>query len=334
MINEYVVIHSPLRLSNVYSELDAVKKNFVRIKFLFCGICGSDKALYYGRDNVKYPRTIGHEFAAEIIELGDNVFNFAIGDIVTSDLNYRCQKCQYCTSNRSHLCEKNAIGLFTNRGFAKYADFHKTYLQRANSVFPLYRVTLIEPLACVLNAISKNPPEKEEKIFINGVGSIGTLLVFALITMYPNSSIHINDNNQEKIASLLDIFPNNVFKANAAQYIKNTFSLVFDVTADPYGLRVACTSLDKGGKLCIISHYDRYNIDFLNHYLARKDATVTFPYLTGGSSNMIKAEKMIKKYWTDEMDSSFLGFYSLFEIESALKNELNTVSNKPIIKIS
>lgn len=77
------------------NDLNSLKPDYVRVQFLYCGICGGDYSCFLGR-RTSYPYTLGHEFVASVIDTGKNVNNFYIGDFVVSDFNYRCQKCSYC----------------------------------------------------------------------------------------------------------------------------------------------------------------------------------------------------------------------------------------------
>ena len=64
----------------------------VLLKVIACGICGSDipRVNKYGAHIA--PLTIGHEFSAEIVELGNNVDGFKVGDFVTVPPLMPCYK--------------------------------------------------------------------------------------------------------------------------------------------------------------------------------------------------------------------------------------------------
>lgn len=131
MKNHQYIFSQPHTIIPIVKELPAPDKDYVTVRFIACGICGGDYSTYIGRRK-NYPNSLGHEFVAEIIKKGENVSNFSIGQKVISDFNYRCGKCQYCLSGRSHLCIKNNIQLFSNRAFAQYGNIHKSYLVSAH----------------------------------------------------------------------------------------------------------------------------------------------------------------------------------------------------------
>lgn len=85
---------------------DEVPINYVRVKFLFCGICGGDYSRYLGYRK-EYPLSLGHEFVAQVLEHNcSSAMGIEIGDFVVSDFNYRCLECRYCQKGKSHLCQK------------------------------------------------------------------------------------------------------------------------------------------------------------------------------------------------------------------------------------
>ena len=68
-----------------------VKKPDIRegealLRILYCGICGADVASYTGNQPfTTYPRIPGHEFSAQIVEIGENERGLKAGDIVTAN---------------------------------------------------------------------------------------------------------------------------------------------------------------------------------------------------------------------------------------------------------
>ncbi|MDH3652074.1 MAG: alcohol dehydrogenase catalytic domain-containing protein, partial [Saprospiraceae bacterium] len=60
-------------------------RNEVRLDVVYCGICGTDIHIYQGHmdQRVKIPQIIGHELSARIGEIGSDVDDFEVGEIVT-----------------------------------------------------------------------------------------------------------------------------------------------------------------------------------------------------------------------------------------------------------
>ncbi len=87
--------------------------------------CGSGLTIQHfkaGRVPAVFPRIIGHETCAEIVEVGAGVDGLAVGDIVTSYFYMYCGQCKPCRANFQPHCEK--LGGFVGReidgGYAEY----------------------------------------------------------------------------------------------------------------------------------------------------------------------------------------------------------------------
>ncbi|MBT8001577.1 MAG: alcohol dehydrogenase catalytic domain-containing protein, partial [Rhodospirillales bacterium] len=68
--------------------------------------CGSGLTIQHmraGRMKVDYPRIIGHEITAEIVEVGKGVTDLKVGDPVTSYYYLTCGTCEWCQKDRETL---------------------------------------------------------------------------------------------------------------------------------------------------------------------------------------------------------------------------------------
>src|SRR5436853_706766 len=99
--------------------------NDVLIKVLRTGICGTDLHIYkwdaWAQKTVPVPLVIGHEFVGVIVEVGSNVTDFHVGEIVSGEGHVVCGRCRNCLAGRRHLC-KATQGVGVNRpgAFAEY----------------------------------------------------------------------------------------------------------------------------------------------------------------------------------------------------------------------
>ena len=102
-----------------------VGHNDVLIKIHRTAICGTDVHIYnwdhWSQETIPVPRTVGHEFAGEIAEIGGEVQGFEIGQRVSGEGHITCGHCRNCRAGRRHLC-RNTVGVGVNRpdSFAEY----------------------------------------------------------------------------------------------------------------------------------------------------------------------------------------------------------------------
>jgi threonine 3-dehydrogenase len=102
-----------------------VGHNDVLIKIRKTAICGTDVHIWKWDDwaakTIPVPMTVGHEYLGEIVEIGQEVRGFAVGDRVSGEGHVTCGSCRNCRAGRRHLC-RNTLGVGVNRPgcFAEY----------------------------------------------------------------------------------------------------------------------------------------------------------------------------------------------------------------------
>ena len=105
--------------------------NDVLIQVLRTGICGTDVHIYnwdaWAQRTIPVPMVVGHEFVGRIVEVGSNVHDFHLGDIVSGEGHVVCGRCRNCLAGRRHLC-KDTKGIGVNRpgAFAQYLALPQT----------------------------------------------------------------------------------------------------------------------------------------------------------------------------------------------------------------
>lgn len=147
------------------------------IKVDLCGICGTDAHIFSGELNVaKPPVALGHEVAGEIVELGEGVTGFAIGDRVAIDPVVSCGQCEFCHSGRSNLCQnQTVIGYIRNGGFAEFLTAPASHVYQLDKSLDPKAGILVETLACVLNGYDRLEFKAGHSALILGAGTVGLL---------------------------------------------------------------------------------------------------------------------------------------------------------------
>jgi Zn-dependent alcohol dehydrogenase len=103
-----VVAHNePIEIREV--ELAGPKAGEVRIAVRASGVCHSDLSVQNGTVPFPAPPLVpGHECAGEVIEVGDDVSRFKVGDHVVTQFNPQCGRCYFCARGQGYLCELGA----------------------------------------------------------------------------------------------------------------------------------------------------------------------------------------------------------------------------------
>jgi len=107
------------------AEKPTVGHNDLLIKISKTAICGTDMHIYHwdewSQNTIPVPMIVGHEYVGEVVEIGEDVAGFKIGDRVSGEGHITCGHCRNCRAGRRHLC-RNTVGVGVNRqgAFAEY----------------------------------------------------------------------------------------------------------------------------------------------------------------------------------------------------------------------
>ncbi|MDM3869947.1 L-threonine 3-dehydrogenase [Porticoccus sp. W117] len=99
--------------------------NDLLIRIRKTAICGTDVHIYnwdkWSQKTIPVPMVVGHEFSGEVVDMGQEVRGFSIGDRVSGEGHITCGHCRNCRAGRRHLC-RNTEGVGVDRpgAFAEY----------------------------------------------------------------------------------------------------------------------------------------------------------------------------------------------------------------------
>ena len=141
------------------------------------GICGSDLMEWYRIK--KAPLVLGHEITGEVVEIGEGVKDFTVGDRVFSSHHVPCGKCKYCLSGHQSVCDLLRTTHFDPGGFAEYIRVPKINVElgtlRIPDTMTFDEGSFIEPLACVVRAQRFAGVGAGQTVLIIGSGISGLL---------------------------------------------------------------------------------------------------------------------------------------------------------------
>lgn len=311
---------------------DNIPDNFVRIAVEFCGICGTDLSFYHGHRIEGFPICLGHEHCGTVLSIGKSVSELKKGDFVAIDPNYRCGECEYCKINHGHLCVEFSKQLYSNRGYAKFIDIHESYAH----VLPDFKFrhlgALVEPLSVTINAIDISGIKNfdDPNILILGVGALGGLLGFSILSLFENIKITIYDKVPAKMHSLQSIYGDRVKIIDDIDDCQSTFNFIFEVTGHSSGFDLACKFLSKAGNLTIMSRYHGCEPSIPDR-LPWKAPIIRFVHLNGNGESMGEAIKLLENHW-DLQHNNLLQFYDFENISIAFSEYDSNEKTKKIVK--
>jgi 2-desacetyl-2-hydroxyethyl bacteriochlorophyllide A dehydrogenase len=143
------------------------------LKIKRVGICGTDLHAFEGtQPYFNYPRILGHELAAELID-ADDLFDFEIGESVTFTPYFYCGKCIACRNGKTNCCASLQVsGVHIDGGMVEYLSVPSYSLVHGQGL-GLDALALVEPFAIGAHAIKRAEVKRGEFALIVGAGPIG-----------------------------------------------------------------------------------------------------------------------------------------------------------------
>lgn len=235
-----------------------------------CGLCGTDLHILEGEFAPNLPLVPGHEFAGEVVGVGHQVRELAIGARVAVDPSLYCHECYYCRLGRNNLCERwGAIGVTTSGAAAEFVA-----VPAANCVVLPEHVrtedaSLIEPLSCALRGYDVLRSQLGSHVLIYGSGTMG-LMMLELAKRTGAASVDIVDVNEDRLATARQLGCSNAAASPAEIERPRGWDLVVDATGNQKAIQDGLDRVGKGGVFlqfgvsdydarAVISPYKIYN---------------------------------------------------------------------------
>jgi threonine 3-dehydrogenase len=153
--------------------------NDVLIRVHRTGICGTDVHIErwdaWAQRTIPVPLVIGHEFVGEIVAVGSNVNDFAIGDLVSGEGHVVCGRCRNCMAGRRHLCaHTQGVGVDRPGAFAELIALPMTNIWHHADGVDEDVAAIFDPFGNAVHTALAFPVLGED-VLITGAGPIGCM---------------------------------------------------------------------------------------------------------------------------------------------------------------
>jgi 2-desacetyl-2-hydroxyethyl bacteriochlorophyllide A dehydrogenase len=170
-----------------------------------CGICGTDLHILQGEFAPTLPIVPGHEFAGEVVAVGADVTEIAVGDHVAVDPTLYCGECRQCRLGRFNLCDRwRAIGVSDFGGAAEFAVAPVANCVKLPEGVRPEDAALIEPLSCAVRGYDVLRMRLAEHVLIYGSGTMG-LMMLQLAKKAGAASVSVVDLNPQRLETAVEL---------------------------------------------------------------------------------------------------------------------------------
>ncbi len=248
----------PGRLEAVQRERPAVPEGWARVAVSHVGICGTDYHIFEGKHPfLEYPRIMGHEVSATVIEPGAS--GLAAGTPVVVNPYISCCTCIACRKGKPNCCTAiRVLGVHTDGAFCEEITVPPENLYPAEGL-SLEAAATVEFLAIGAHAVRRSLAPSGSRALVIGAGPIG--LGTALFSRIAGHDVTLMDTSRERLAMAAGRFgfaSGLVAGTNATEEVSRVtegdgFDVVFDATGYGKSMEAAFGYVAHGGALVLVS---------------------------------------------------------------------------------
>jgi (R,R)-butanediol dehydrogenase/meso-butanediol dehydrogenase/diacetyl reductase len=264
----------------------------VLVRPIWCGICGTDLHEYamgpivtpstpHPLNGSVIPQILGHEFSAEVIEVGREVTRARPGDRVSVMPLLVDNDCYYCRRGLHHLCRRMAcVGLsYAWGGIAELAVLPETILAVLPDGVTGLQGALVEPAAVAAYGVDAGHVRPGDRVLVTGAGPIGALA--ALYAAALGARVFVSEPNPGRQALIRRLGVAEVIDPGAtdvAAYLKDLLDGVgvdaaIECSGNERALQTALASVRSAGRVAQTGlHTQPASIDAM--LLAHRDITL------------------------------------------------------------
>ena len=169
---------NPLKLTQI-DRHEITNPNEILVKIEACGVCHSQLHSIEGDwEDIGIPPTLptipGHEVVGKIVEIGNDVTKFKVGERVgITPLLGSCLDCQYCNEGKEYLCENmDVTGESLKGGYTEYITVQQEFATKVpDTMKPEYAAPLFCAGITAYKAVKAAEPKKNKIIHYNGLST-------------------------------------------------------------------------------------------------------------------------------------------------------------------
>ncbi|HET7017218.1 MAG TPA: L-threonine 3-dehydrogenase [Streptosporangiaceae bacterium] len=251
-----------------------VGRDDVLIRVLSTGVCGTDLHIYewdgWAQQNIKTPLVIGHEFAGEIVEVGSEVQDLAVGDIVSGEGHLVCGRCRNCMAGRRVQCARTkGVGVNYPGAFAEFIALPATNVWRHPADIDIAVAAIFDPFGNAVHTALTYPVLGED-VLITGAGPIGIMAAIVArhagaryVVITDVSPYRLELASKIGVTVAVDTSQTPLADVMADLGMREGFDVGMEMSGKPVALREMLGSMTHGGKVAMLGlPSEQFSIDW------------------------------------------------------------------------
>ncbi|MGQ8367017.1 NAD(P)-dependent alcohol dehydrogenase [Glaciecola sp. 1036] len=269
----YAAHSSDAHMVPYHFERRDVRANDVAIEILYSGVCHSDLHTVNGDWGPQpYPLVPGHEIVGKVIEVGSDVKNYKLDDIVAVGCMVdSCQECDQCHNHEEQFCRNGMTptyggkdrvnGEVTQGGYSKHIIVREEFVLSVPSSLDLPKVA---PILCA--GITTYSPlrtwdvKEGSRVGVIGLGGLGHMAVKLAVAMGAEVTVLSRSNDKEEHAKNLGA--TGILVSTDEKQMKQaaaSFDLILDTVPVKHNVDTYIPLLDIDGSLVIVGQVGPMN---------------------------------------------------------------------------
>jgi threonine 3-dehydrogenase len=237
--------------------------NDVLIKVQRTGICGTDLHIHawdaWARQAVPVPLVVGHEFVGEVADVGSNVNDFHVGELVSGEGHLVCGRCRNCMAGRRHLCaHTRGVGVNHPGAFAEFIVLPMTNVWHHDPGIDRDIAAIFDPFGNAVHTALSFPVLGED-VLITGAGPIG-LMASAVVRHAGARHVVVTDVNQRRLAlaeqmgatRALNVGDASIESVQEELGMREGFDIGLEMSGSPDALESMLANMAHGGRIAVL----------------------------------------------------------------------------------
>jgi len=277
-----IVLEEPRKFNYTYTTLNEdLQPDEALVKVHRVGICGTDLHAYQGNQPFfSYPRILGHELGVEVLKVGAEVSNVAVGDKCLVE-PYQNKTQDQAVRRGFTNCGENisVLGVHEDGGMRERFKLPAKYLHKSAKL-SYEQLAVIEPLGIGCHAVNRANIQPDDLVLVVGVGPIGlATVIFATAQGAKTVVMDVNEDRLSFAQKTTNIHGTVVARQdNTIDKLREQFggdlpTVVLDATGNKHSMAKALDYAAPAGRIVFIGLFQG-DFTFHDPYFHKKELTL------------------------------------------------------------